>query len=139
MDPNILGFLIAGVVLFGFALFAFRDSGKRRFRDRTRVASVSAETVQTGRGCDCLNCAPKPTDRCVAATQCAPPVSQPIVIQGLSCDPNDPQFVHAPDVQMFVDVLNAQREQERQAQSIERFRAAFARMDSDSPPEFESK
>lgn len=122
--------IIVGVAVFSliaFAIWTFRDVGNRRYRPRENSNRDQPST--TGSGC---NCQRPPQDGCIAAVDCVHPMAPPIAIRGLSCNPNDPQFVHASDIQMFVDAMNQQREQDRVADSITRFRSAFDRMDSES-------
>lgn len=127
MTPEIQNILIyAGVALAALFIFlviavVLFIAGRRLSRRYVGNGPSAILKKECSGNCGC-NCTPAPAPGCIPALDCAPPYAHPIAIRGLTCDPSNPQFAYAGDVQSFVDAMNRQRETERQAESLARLK-----------------
>lgn len=97
----VIGFLAVAAVGIGFLV---RRMAKKQVGPGKRKSEASSS----------CNCSQSSGDECVPAIRCAPPQSHPIVIDGLFCDPHDPQFVYAGDLQHIVQKLNESKSTKRE-------------------------
>lgn len=137
MDPRIIALLaVGGILLFGLGIaFVIRRLSAREFGE----GQPAAHQPSTGCGGNCgCNCAPPPTQQCVGAVRCQPPHTVPVAIDGLSCDPNDPNHVYALHLQEVVNGMNQQAAERQREAAIERFHAATSSMVADDPPSIPS-
>lgn len=110
IDTNVLAMIAVALPVIALIVVALRRASNRQYMG-ANMANTPPPAAAPAQSCNCggCNCAPPPSESCVPAIQCRPPAARPVAIAGLTCDPSDPNFVYAEDIQSIVDDMNERK------------------------------